>query len=300
MTEKEKHLDAEQIDRLIRSGGVENIGPVESNEMEQARIHVEKCESCQKLVAMESGADQVLRALRQRVPSGAKKDCPPETQIRDLALRPQEAEDSEDLLTHVSECDHCGKILHRYTEIFRDEVTPEEESVLASLKTSQPDWQVGLARRLAASAAVPSREEQDFKSTRRTTDSYFYRNRWVFAVAAAVVICAASAGIVWYNRPPAVNRLLAEAYSERRTLELRIPGASFSQMRLTRGAQNSNMDRPTPLLEAETLIGKNLAKQPGSPEWLQAKGRADLLDGHPDAAKNLPTTGSHLRILEKH
>ena len=85
-------------------------------------------------------------------------------------------------------------------------------------------------------------------------------------------------------RPVSVEQLLAEAYTERRTLEVRIPGAKFAPMRLERGASGSNLDKPPSLLKAEDLIGENLQKNPNDPAWLQAKARADLLDGNYESA----------------
>jgi CHAT domain-containing protein/tetratricopeptide (TPR) repeat protein len=44
------------------------------------------------------------------------------------------------------------------------------------------------------------------------------------------------------------------------------------------------VEKPSSLLRAESLIGSSLAKNPTDVEWLQAKGRADLLDGNYSAA----------------
>ena len=114
----------------------------------------------------------------------------------------------------------------------------------------------------------------------------FLRLRWALAVAAACAVLA-SAGVweMWRSSPSRVNVLLSRAYGERRTLELRFPeGDPYSALQLTRGRENSSLDRSPTLLEAESLIGRNLSSNGSDPVWLQAKGRADILDGNYEAA----------------
>ena len=85
-------------------------------------------------------------------------------------------------------------------------------------------------------------------------------------------------------RGPSVDQLLATAYTERRTLEVRIPGAQHSPLRVERGATDSNLEKPASLLKAEALISEKLQKNPNDPTWLDARARADLLDGNYDSA----------------
>ena len=47
---------------------------------------------------------------------------------------------------------------------------------------------------------------------------------------------------------------------------------------------DSRLNKPAALLEAEALIARGLEKEPNSSVWLQAKGRADLLEGNYEAA----------------
>jgi CHAT domain-containing protein/tetratricopeptide (TPR) repeat protein len=85
-------------------------------------------------------------------------------------------------------------------------------------------------------------------------------------------------------RGPSVDQLLATAYTERRTVEVRIPGAQYAPLRVERGATDSNLEKPASLLKAEALIGEKLQKNPNDPTWLEARARADLLDGNYDSA----------------
>ncbi|MGC2696417.1 MAG: hypothetical protein WA738_11565, partial [Candidatus Angelobacter sp.] len=83
---------------------------------------------------------------------------------------------------------------------------------------------------------------------------------------------------IFRSQKDLVDHQLAEAYSEKRTLELRIPGAAYSPfLRQQRGATASALDWPKSLFEAEDVIRKQLTKSPSAPGWLQASARVDLL-----------------------
>src|SRR5258706_9620520 len=86
------------------------------------------------------------------------------------------------------------------------------------------------------------------------------------------------------NQPAAADKLLARAYTEKRTLELRIAGADYAPLRVSRGPAASFTSRPEPLLKAEALIASQLESHPSDPGWLQAKAQADVLEGKYDAA----------------
>jgi tetratricopeptide (TPR) repeat protein len=143
-----------------------------------------------------------------------------------------EGETSE-LLKHAAQCGYCGPLLKRAAETLTDEVTPSEETLLASLSSAHPEWQQNMAATLRGSAT-------------------------------------------------SVEQLLAQAYTEHRTLEVRIAGAKYAPVRVERSANKS--DKPPSLLKAEALIGENLNKNRNDPTWLQARARADIMDGNYEAA----------------
>jgi CHAT domain-containing protein len=93
---------------------------------------------------------------------------------------------------------------------------------------------------------------------------------------------------VWFalrrNDPATANRLLARAYSEKRTLELRIPGAAYAPPSVSLGPSASFTSRPAALLKAEALIASQIESNPSEPAWLQAQARADVLEGKYAAA----------------
>ena len=101
-------------------------------------------------------------------------------------------------------------------------------------------------------------------------------------VAATLPVIESLCGFFSVRCELSAEPLLAQAYSERRTLEVRIPGANYAPLRVERGTGGSNLDKPESLLKAEALIGENLQKNSADPTWLQFKARADLLDGNYD------------------
>ncbi|MBZ5667296.1 MAG: CHAT domain-containing protein [Acidobacteriia bacterium] len=87
------------------------------------------------------------------------------------------------------------------------------------------------------------------------------------------------------SKSPSPDRLLAQAYTEKRTVEMRIEGAPYAPLSQERGvntAQN-HMNRPA-LLRAESEIAQRLKLDPDDAIWLHARGRANLLEGDGDAA----------------
>lgn len=285
MNGEEKHLDIEQIERLI---GIEpdGPGPGESASLEEAQRHLAACEDCQKLVSMAKEGDRLLRGLRETFPAEASAGCPPEASLYELAVGSAGQEDAVTLIEHVAGCDRCGPILRQAQVDLGSKLTSHEEETLASLATSQPKWQEAFAGSLAAttrygspkvSAPVPNATVEP----RRT----LLNSGWLYAFAAILVICAIVAGgIVWRSRPAYAQSLLADAYAQRRVLEIRMPGAKYGPMRVTRGGEISNFNKPESLLEAEALIAKHLNGREVNLPWLQAKERADLLDGNYQSA----------------
>jgi CHAT domain-containing protein/cytochrome c-type biogenesis protein CcmH/NrfG len=210
--------------------------------------------------------------------------CPPGDVWLDIAAGfPNQ--DSEKYLNHAAECDHCGPFLREVKEDFADDLTPEEALRVASLPSANTDWQRRLAHSLGTAPEDTTPEPAE--PTRLTPSWHGKRFSWklpVLALAAiALTVIAVSVG-VRLLREASIDQLLASAYTEHRTLEVRIPGAQHSPLRVERGATDSNLEKPPSLLKAEALIREKLQKNPNDPTWLDARARADLLDGNYDSA----------------
>ena len=109
-------------------------------------------------------------------------------------------------------------------------------------------------------------------------------NEIVRGVSSAAVVGVGSWLVVQRNQPARASRLLARAYTEQRTLELRIAGADCAPLRVSRGPAASFTSRSQALLKAEDLIAGQLESHPSDPSWLHAQAQADLLEGKYDAA----------------
>jgi CHAT domain-containing protein len=186
--------------------------------------------------------------------------------------------DTKERMKHAAQCGHCGPLLRAAAETLSDEVTLHEEALLANLSSASSGWQSQMARVLRQSAESQRKSKQSFSWLR----GFVWRQAAVAAAAAVAVVA------VWFGirifRPSSAEQLLAQAYTQRRTFEVRIPGAKYAPLRVERGIGGSNLDKPASLLRAEALIGEHLQKSPNDPGWLQARARADLLDGNYDPA----------------
>ncbi len=108
------------------------------------------------------------------------------------------------------------------------------------------------------------------------------RGRVGGAVAVAALICLGW----WIQSIPSrellsTTALLASAYTQQRTSELRLPG-SYSPFRGK--VDGATFSRPMELLEAESRIARRLAANPDDPDWLRLRARGDLLNGDYDDA----------------
>jgi tetratricopeptide (TPR) repeat protein len=104
---------------------------------------------------------------------------------------------------------------------------------------------------------------------------------WAYAGLASLVAVVVPTA----TRPPSVDVLLARAYTEQRPFELRYAQADYGTLRVVKGSTDSSrLDRPPALLESEARIARELDAHPNDPRWLQARGRAELLDRDFDSA----------------
>ena len=124
-----------------------------------------------------------------------------------------------------------------------------------------------------------------------TTSASTWWQRWRtvprLALAGASLLAVVGVGswvAIHRNQPAAADQLLARAYTEKRTLELRIAGAGYAPLRVSLGPAASFISRPAALLKAEALIASQLESHPTDPSWLQASAEADVLEGKYDAA----------------
>lgn len=88
-------------------------------------------------------------------------DCPTADSLRNLAAGLSSPSESATLTQHAAQCLHCGPILRAYTEDFSDELSPEDQQLIAQLKSSSEEWQRDLARKMAAAKNPDKKNSSD-------------------------------------------------------------------------------------------------------------------------------------------
>jgi len=197
------------------------------------------------------------------------------------------------LLGHSVRCRYCGPLLKIAIEDLAMEFTPEEEARVKTLESAKPEWQEELVRKIAAGGTVSPGPKPSVETAPSKKGSAFGRrfSPWpqgAWATAATALMMMAS----WWGwtafHEPTVEQLLARAYTEHRTLEMRIPGAAYGPMREERGAGGSHVFRSAALSKAISKLADQQNDHSHDPVWLRAEGRAELLEGnYPSALETL-------------
>jgi hypothetical protein len=134
------------------------------------------------------------------------------------------------------------------------------------------EWQQGIAKKMAESdppLAVPK------KGTRT-------RSFWFWVPLAATVAAVAVSGVTWlvkFSMAPSIDQLLAQAYSQNRTVELRIPSASHATFRGRLGSSESLLSPNTSHRNAaEQAIRSACRNKSEETQCLLWEARLNLLD----------------------
>jgi CHAT domain-containing protein/cytochrome c-type biogenesis protein CcmH/NrfG len=264
-----EHLTEYEIDRLAGLSLADHAAVEEhASTGSVAADHLSQCQSCRGRLE----ATRRLAFLKNVASSSRGEFCPGDEELMSVAAGLLDAEASEKMLGHAAQCDHCGPLLNRFIQDFSDTVSPSESGIIAKLGSSSVSWQKAMAVRLSTPRHFDERQ------ARAPLFSWLWR---VPALAAAAVVVASVLIWTFVPRPERrVERLIAEAYTEHRNLELRIAGADFAPVRMERAQQTSHLDSPPSLLEAENEISRHLVRNPSDPFWLQSRARAELLEGN--------------------
>jgi CHAT domain-containing protein len=233
--------------------------------------------------------------------SGQPTPCPPDNVWLDLCAgthpsqttsNPFPDPTSEALLHHAATCKHCAPLLHQAAALFHEDITPEEEALLALLPTSSATIQHQLATRLHEAAnsgttqTSPVSEPQPTPTPRRLLT---WPTRWPARFATIALATAAGWALVWsgvnYFRPPSEPQLLAEAYDRQRPSELRIPGSDPGPLHSpTRGA-NPTDNTSRELLELKLRVADDFEKNPNEAQVRQMQGRVAIVEHDGEAAR---------------
>ena len=257
----DKHLDSDELDRLVSLQETSVSGSEQLSEptLREAQRHVESCQDCSRKVQRHKFVQSEISRMRVPNPSLLTPECRGEAEWLEVAAGLLPEAKTRELMKHAAQCGHCGPLLKNAAEALTDEATPSEEALLASLQSARPEWRKNMATALRDSV----RDGQHKTSWWRAL-FVWPAPAYAFAGIVAVVLVA------WIGvralHPPSAEQLLAQAYSEHRTLEVRIPGARYAPMQAERGTAQSDFDKPHSLLKAKDLIGEALSKNPNDPK----------------------------------
>jgi tetratricopeptide (TPR) repeat protein len=257
------HLTIEEIAGLIGRADPEGMS------MGRAR-HARSCDICRRVIAMHQEEDWRLQQLAGGPREGPGDACPPATEWASLAAGLVDAGRARVLLAHASQCDACGAVLHAVVADFSDDMNDAESKALEALESSKPEWQRNVARRMG-------------EASRRGRPIPINVRGWL-AKAAAVIVAAGAGWLGWDHwMAPGPERLIAQAYTQQRPFEYRIPGAGHAAVRQEKRSVGS-FQRPPALLEAEGEIARELETRPDSVYWLALRARAEMLGWESEAA----------------
>ena len=278
VSSKDKHLEIDDIERLIGSRVRGGEHGDHEDSLQQAHLHLTMCESCQTLLSTHKNVDQLLGALGPQKPSERSQDCPDEKTLYELAGGILDVQQQEEILKHVVDCNYCAPILRRASEDLADDILPEERALLGKLKSAEPSWQRTMARRLSSTRTVVVHGLRFWQ--------ILFSQRGLLIAGGFTVLIGV---LTWIGllllRPTDPDQLLARAYSEKRTIEMRIGNVGHVPLRLEESGikTNERMGRPA-LLKAEWDAARALQSTPDDPTWLEASGRTSLLEGDPGTA----------------
>ena len=253
-----------------------------------AQRHLEGCAACQARAEKYRKVEEALGAMRIGVSPDARKalpgpNCASEEDWLRIAAELMDDERAAQLLSHVAACSRCGALLKKAMEDLSEHTTAEEEEILSRLPMSSLNWQRAMAGRLAGQSRSSEMEAHDsavIPGRARAHASVQKQIPWWPRIAwatAAIAMFALAGSLIWLKtREPDVNQLIAQAYTETRTLELRIPGAKYGQLRVERGT--GQRDLSPQFYTAKGIIQSKLAKHSEDPVWLQMQARAHLLE----------------------
>jgi tetratricopeptide (TPR) repeat protein len=275
-----QHIGTEELAKLLEEFRYRGETGPEPADMHP---HLAVCTTCREQFEEMSVLDRQLESVESGEAGLRHGDCPETTMWREIVVGLTPPDEILVHMEHASRCDECGTLLREAVAGFADlnrELTDEERKRIGSLESAGSEWQENLAERIAGTPRlVPGRNLSP------------WRQKWTsvprLGLAGVSLVGLIAVGywvILHRNQQRTAADLLAKAYTDKRTLELRIAGAQYAPVRLSRGPGGSFTSRPTALLKAEVLIANQLESQPASPFWIEAQAEADVLEGKYDPA----------------
>ena len=218
----EKHLDGDELNELVSLEWASASGSKQPSEttLREAKRHVESCQDCSRKLQRHTFVQREISRMRVPNPSTATSECMGDAEWLEVAAGILPEAKTRELMNHAVQCGHCGPLLKNAAEALVDEATPSEEALLASLQSARPEWLKNMAATLQYSVRDGNRS---LRGGGRSSPGRRQHTRLRGLSPPLAVVWIG----VWTLHPPSAEQLLAQAYTEHRTLEVRIPGAKF-------------------------------------------------------------------------
>jgi len=282
------HLTVEEILLVLRP----DYGHADSSSQQEIQDHLAQCAECAKARNQYKGAMAKIK-LFNRAGAALEDGCPHSDIWAQLAAGLLANKEALGHIEHAAGCSACAMQLKDAMEVVGSSAPPEP-GLQQNLKTSSQAWQHKMAGEMATrSLKVLDDEGVKPLLLARKPSRTFRLPVWSYA-AAAMVVAGIALSIFLRQRPDSTDKLLAQAYAQQRTLDLRIPGAGYGPIRVERAQKQSHLSSPGVLLEAEASIKKGLEKHPDDPNLLRGEAEADLLNW--DYQPAIETLGHALRL----
>jgi tetratricopeptide (TPR) repeat protein len=233
---------------------------------------------------LETGRRQASSGIDE--PAVPSAECSSAADYLRVATGQVEKGKAEQLLAHATNCAGCCELLAGSLRALEGSPSPEEAAAIEELAAARTGWQKNLARRLASTPARPRPGSIHFLS-RRSFRRAVILGGGISAIAATLL--AAAFLYVWQRQRTTPEHLLALAYVQSRTLELRIPQASYAGLATggrTRTPGGPDQEPPA-LLDARAKLARELARSPQNAHWQQLQARAYILEQHYDRATDI-------------
>ena len=277
MNQQAEHLSNAQIEQYGKRAS--GAGPETEAWVEQ---HLDDCSLCRGRV-LDFQRTRFALLSNPKVNKASTPDCSSEDDLRNLAaglsLDPKAAQ----LKAHAATCDRCGPLLQEYMKDFSDESIPEEQAFLNQLRTASPEFRQQAARDMFEREIL--KKNRVIPEPVPATDwRRFFSWKWMM-VPALPAIALIAVGILYLQRdtPEKVEKLLAKAYTEQRTIAMRWPGAEWSRVSVKQ-APMSALHSSTNLLDAENILERQHADSSSTESWIEMSARVDIFNWKPKLA----------------
>jgi tetratricopeptide (TPR) repeat protein len=285
-----EHLTPEEILIALRSSGhSENDGFAQ-----ECQAHIDQCPACAQI---KEEYKKVLSKLHEFGRAGRTtpgRDCFPAYAWAELAAGLSSQDETFKRLKHASSCRECAFELENALDAIGNSEPPPLE-IEQNLETGTREWQQKFAVQMASRSDDLSRADKATSITAsKNHPATFHARNWVYAGLAAAIVAAIGVGLFSRLQSSSPEQLIAQAYAQQRTIELRIPGAGYGPIQVERASGRSQSNSPAALLEAESIIRRQMEKTPQDPELLREKAEADLLNW--DYQPAIETLGQALRL----